>query len=74
MDHGYMNERLVIVGNKEYVQEWSCEKNVLKKNTLHLSNRICYAGLLLAPAELSSLVYSLNKLEVHQESATVAVG
>ena len=36
VDHGNMNERLVIDGNKEYVQEWSCKK-MCKKKTLCIS-------------------------------------
>ena len=41
---------------------------------MYLCHRSCYAGLLLDPAEDSSLVYSMSKLEVLQEVVTVAVG
>ena len=36
---------------------------------------ISYAGVLFAPTEgFLSLVYSMSKLEAHQESATVTMG
>ena len=53
VDHGNIREGVSNFGKQEYVKEMSCNAKLQagKTCTLYLTHRICYAGLLLAPAE-----------------------